>query len=89
MPARAEGEWTQASAPKVLAEAKAWLAAGSLDLSGIGNVDSTGVALLLELTRRANIAGTPLRFINTPANLLTLANFFGVSELLKLQEHSI
>lgn len=84
---RAEGEWTQASAPLVLAQAKDWLDAGSLDLSGISHVDSTGVALLLELSRRAKAAGKSLRFINTPANLLRLAVFFDVSELLHLQEH--
>lgn len=78
----AEGDWTQAGAPAVLAQAERYLAAGELDLSGIQRVDSAGVALLLELTRRARLTGKALRFTRMPSNLATLVTFFGVDDLL-------
>jgi len=85
MNAQPATEWTQAGAPAVLAETDRYLAAGVVDLSSVGRVDSTAVALLLELTRRARSAGKPLRFTNVPASLLTLTDFFGITELVPLE----
>jgi len=79
---RAEGDWTQEGTPAVLAQAKRYIDAGRVDLSGIGRVDSAGVALLLELTRRARAAGKTLQFVQAPAKLVTLATFFGVDAFL-------
>lgn len=79
---RAEGDWTQAGAPAVLAQAERYIAAGELDLSGVQRVDSAAVALLLELTRRARLTGKALRFTGMPSNLVTLVTFFGVDDIL-------
>ncbi len=84
--ARAEGAWTQASAASVLAQTKAYIEAGSVDLSGVTDVDSTAVSLLLELTRRARAAGKSLRFVHAPPRLATLTAFFDVNEVLQLTE---
>jgi len=82
---RAQGEWTQAGAPAVLAVANDYITAGSVDLSGITQIDSTAVALLLELSRRARSQGKALRFTTAPARLLTLVGFFELDALLSIE----
>lgn len=82
---RAEGDWTQAGTAAVLADASRYIEASTVDLSGISRVDSSSVALLLELTRRARAEGKTLRFTQAPAKLATLMAFFDVDELLPLQ----
>ena len=54
-----------------------------IDFSGVGNVDSAAVALLLEWRRTALSRGKTLEFANLPANLLALADLYGVSELIQ------
>ncbi len=81
---RAEGEWTQHGAPAVLAQAEAYAAAGEIDMAGIQRIDSAGLALMLELTRRAQRRGASLRFGNAPAQLAMLANFFELEGILTL-----
>lgn len=49
-----------------------------LDLSGVGKVDSTAVALLLELKRIAVRQGRSLRLIAVPEKLRTIAGISGV-----------
>jgi phospholipid transport system transporter-binding protein len=51
------------------------------DLKSITLADSSGVALLLAWQRRARAAGQPLSYVNMPASLATLANLYGVSEM--------
>ena len=82
---RAQGEWTQAGAPAVLAMANDYVQAGSIDLSTITRIDSTAVALLLELSRRAQSQGKTLRFTAAPAKLMTLVGFFEVDSMLSIQ----
>lgn len=79
---RIEGEWTQATAPAVLAQVPRYLDAGTLDLGGVTQVDSSAVALLLELTRQAKAKGKTLQFIGPPPQLATLTQFFGVDRML-------
>ncbi len=81
---RAEGEWTQHGAPAVLARGGDYAAAGSIDMAGIERIDSAGLALMLELTRRAKARGQTLRFTNAPRQLLTLAGFFELDAILTL-----
>lgn len=71
-----KGELTLQSLRKLLPEADAQAAAGTLDLSGITTADSAGLAYLLELQRRAAERGTVLRFTQPPEQLLALARFF-------------
>lgn len=56
----------------------------SLDLSAITQVDSAGLSLLLELTRRARRQGRELKLTNAPAQLRDLARFFKLDDALKL-----
>jgi len=54
----------------------------TVDLSGVTEVDSAAVSLLLEWRRQALRAKRTIRFTNIPANLKSLATVYGVSELL-------
>lgn len=71
-----------------LAQSDALLAGAAreivVDLSQTGAADSAGVALLLELKRRAARRGRALTFRGAPAQLRALAAFFGVAEILSL-----
>jgi ABC-type transporter Mla MlaB component len=73
------------TAPALLARADGIVAAGELDLSDVRRIDSAGVALLLELRRRAARAQKPLRLHGATAELRGLSTFFGVDSLLDLQ----
>jgi phospholipid transport system transporter-binding protein len=75
--------------PQVLEESAAYAARTDLpdrltiDFSGITNVDSAAVALLLDWRRMAVKRGKTLVFVNLPANLLALAELYGVAELIQ------
>jgi phospholipid transport system transporter-binding protein len=83
-----EGPLSFETLPRVLAESDAFAARPDLpekltiDFSGITEVDSSAVALLLEWRRRAIARGKALAFVNLPANLLALAELYGVTELI-------
>lgn len=53
-----------------------------IDLSQVTAVDSTAVATLLAWARAARRMGKSLTFSHTPANLQSLADLYGVTELL-------
>jgi phospholipid transport system transporter-binding protein len=78
------GALTYANAGNVLAAADAMPlpAAGEIDFSGIGAVDSAAIAVLLALKRRAAAETKPLQFANVPAALAALAALYGVEEIL-------
>ena len=75
--------------PRVLAESQAYSACPELpdrltiDFSAITAVDSSAVALLLEWRREAARRGKGLYFVNLPANLLALAELYGVTGLIQ------
>jgi len=56
-----------------------------VDLEQVLTVDSAAVSLLLVWVRQAQSNGSDLSFINIPENLLSLANLYGVAEMLPLQ----
>lgn len=73
------------------ANARAALAAGlkeieagetAFDLSAVTDVDSTAVAALLAWQRAARARGAVLSVVNAPANLTSLAQLYGVAQLL-------
>lgn len=72
-----------ATIPGLLASNQPLGADGVLDLSGVSQTDSAGVALLLEFTRRARGAGRTLEVRNAPPRLRELCTFYGVDSLLK------
>ena len=55
----------------------------TIDFADVGTVDSSAVALLLEWRRLAASLGKRLAFVNLPANLLALANLYGVADLIQ------
>lgn len=77
--------------PMTIANAQALLEEGvrtlgdkevTVDLAGVTEVDSTGVSLLLEWRRRAVSEKRVIRYVNLPPNLKSLAELYGVTELL-------
>jgi phospholipid transport system transporter-binding protein len=52
-----------------------------VDLGGVTEVDSAAVSLLLEWRREAARTNRRIEYRNVPANLITLAELYGVSEL--------
>jgi len=78
------GDLTLKTMPEWLAKADTLGAAGRLELSGISRADSSGLALLLELNRRARARGAALEFVGAPSQLRTMATFFGLDAVLKL-----
>jgi phospholipid transport system transporter-binding protein len=77
------------SLPGVIAESEKYIARPDLpqrltiDFSDVAAVDSSAVALLLEWLRRAREKGVALEFANLPANLLALAQLYGVREMIQ------
>ncbi len=57
-------------------------ASGEIDCAQLGSLDSTSVAFLLALKRRAVAEQRTITFIHTPPALLDLAALYGVAELL-------
>ena len=57
-------------------------AAGSVDFAGLGHADSTALAVMLALKRRAAREGRPIAFAAVPAGILRLAHVYGVEDLL-------
>jgi phospholipid transport system transporter-binding protein len=53
-----------------------------VDLSGVTEVDSSALSMLLEWRREAVRNGREIRYRNLPASLKSLAELYGVTELL-------
>jgi phospholipid transport system transporter-binding protein len=56
--------------------------AGAVDLAGVTELDSSLLAMLLAWLREAAQAGRALRLDNLPGGLTTIAQLYGVDELL-------
>lgn len=54
------------------------------DLSSVADIDSSGLAVLFGWLRAARARGLALSIVNPPRNLISLAEMYGVSELLPL-----
>jgi phospholipid transport system transporter-binding protein len=86
---RLEGNLSYETIPGVLAQTAQFAARTDLpptiriDFSNVTGVDSAAVALLLEWRRMALSGGKTLVFENLPANLLALAQLYGVAELIQ------
>lgn len=63
-------------------------ASGEIDCAQLGSLDSTSVAFLLALKRRAVSEQRALTFTHAPSALLDLAALYGVAELLFPQQHA-
>lgn len=84
-----EGALSFETLPRVLEESRAYSSRPDLpdrltiDFAAITEVDSSAVALLLEWRREAARLGKGLYFVNLPANLLALAELYGVTGLIQ------
>ena len=69
------------SAPALLSQSSGMLSGVALvDLSGVTEVDSAAVSLLLEWRRQAQ--NNALRFAHLPSALRSLADLYGVADLI-------
>lgn len=85
------GPVTQIEVPALVTSMSAQIAATTdsgitLDASGVTTIDSSAVALLLELSRAAKAAGKELNIVSLAPNLCQLADLYGVRETLVGEE---
>lgn len=78
------GPMTMAGAAALLAEGEAAISANPavFDLAGVTEMDSSCLAVIFGWMRTARDAGKSVQLLNTPRNLLSLAEVYGVSDLL-------
>lgn len=81
---KVEGPLTMRSITAVLEESARAFAGEEIvvDLAGVTEVDSSAVSLLLEWRRAARAASRKIEFENLPENLKSLADLYGVSDLI-------
>jgi phospholipid transport system transporter-binding protein len=79
-----EGAVTIEEVPGLLSQGLALLSPGEtrIDLAGVTTADSSAVALLLEWLRVAQRAGDRIVYLNLDNSLKSLADLYGVTELL-------
>ena len=89
-----EGERLLVRGAVTLADVTRWREAGlqaidrdglTIDLAGVEEADSSALSLLLEWQRAARTRGFRIRYSGLPANLRSLAEVYGVLELLALE----
>ena len=78
------GALTLANVAAALEQGRTAIVAGArtVDLAGVGELDSSALALLLAWLREAKRHGSGLVFNNLPQGLTTIARLYGVAELL-------
>lgn len=54
-----------------------------VDFSGVTDIDSSALALMLQWRREAELAGGAIRFLEVPDNIRVLAELYGVTFLLQ------
>jgi phospholipid transport system transporter-binding protein len=81
-----EGAVTMEEVPGLLAQGLALLDRDEtrIDLAGVTTADSSAVALLLEWLRAAQRGGGRIVYLNLDNSLKSLADLYGVTELLPL-----
>ena len=83
---KVSGSMTMDHATVLLADGTAALQAGrtTFDLSAVAEIDSSGLAVLFGWQRAADAMGKSLTIVNPPNNLRSLADVYGVADLLPL-----
>jgi len=80
-----EGEVTLDTVGALIAEGAAFDGDRVIvDLARVTRVDSSGLSLLLEWTRQFNGSGRPIAFANLSQSLQSLADLYGVADLIPL-----
>jgi phospholipid transport system transporter-binding protein len=84
--AKVSGSMTMDNAAGLLAQGVAALGEGKtcFDLSAVADIDSSGLAVLFGWQRAASAQGKTISITNPPRNLRSLADVYGVSDLLPL-----
>jgi phospholipid transport system transporter-binding protein len=79
-----QGPLTMANVTSVLEESARLFQGNEIlvDLQGVTEVDSAAVSLLLEWRRQALASKRRIEYVNLPSNLKSLADLYGVSDLL-------
>jgi phospholipid transport system transporter-binding protein len=79
-----QGPITLDNVVELLAEGNGQFTASKItvDLAAVTEVDSAALSLLLEWRREAGRNGRTIRFHNLPANLKSLAELYGLTELI-------
>jgi phospholipid transport system transporter-binding protein len=79
-----QGPLTMANVTGVLEESARLFEGNEIlvDLQGVTEVDSAAVSLLLEWRRQALASKRRIEYVNLPSNLKSLADLYGVSDLL-------
>jgi phospholipid transport system transporter-binding protein len=54
----------------------------TVDFAGVTDIDTSTISLILEWKRRAQIENQPIKFVNLPANLISLTQVYGVADLI-------
>lgn len=88
--AAADGRWTFAGTLTFADAAAVFEAsrelplpsAGVVDLAGLEHADSSALAVMMALSRRAAVNGARLKFTSIPPGLRALAYVYGVDDLL-------
>jgi phospholipid transport system transporter-binding protein len=80
------GALTFATAARALQQARVAItpAVRSLDLAGLTQADSAGLAVIIALSRQAQQQGHGIRIVSAPASLRALAQLCDVDKLLAL-----
>lgn len=79
------GAMVMANARALLAAGCAGIAADSVvDLSAVEEADSSALAVMLGWLRHAQAANQRLSFVGVPAGVRSLAELYGISDLLPL-----
>ena len=79
-----QGPVTLDNVVELLAEGNGQFTASevTVDLAAVTEVDSAALSVLLEWRREAGRNGRTVRYLNLPANLKSLAELYGIIELL-------
>ncbi|MEO8101249.1 MAG: STAS domain-containing protein [Betaproteobacteria bacterium] len=90
-----EGALNLANMPRLLAESSAYSLQPNLpdclaiDFSNVTDIDSSAVALLLHWRREATRLRKALRYIHLPPNLASLAELYGVDQMIHCPSQQI
>ncbi len=57
-----------------------------VDLSGVSEIDSSAVSLMLEWSRQARAAGGSVRFASAGEAITSLTNLYGVESLIAFED---
>jgi phospholipid transport system transporter-binding protein len=58
-----------------------------IDFSQVTDVDTVALSLMFEWQRRASKHNCNVRYLNLPANLISLADLYGVTDFISQTQH--